>query len=89
MALKFFAVLSGVAGTGMWLLAFWALDDAVTNGTTAPAFTQGLKYGFYLWITAILLSTFADLVNYLKTIAENSEELVLIAQQSGSWGDDD
>ena len=73
MALKFFAVLSGVAGTGMWLLAFWALDDAVTNEyRNAPAFTQGLRYGFYLWIAAVVLSAFADVVDYLKTIAENS-----------------
>ena len=73
MALKFFAVLSGVAGTGMWLLAFFALEDAVTNGyRSAPAFTQGLTYGFFLWITAVVLSALADLVDHLETIAENS-----------------
>ena len=73
MALKFFALVSAVAGTGMWLLAIWAMDDAVTNGTTAPAFAQGLTYGFVLWITAVVLSAFSDLVKHCRVIAENSE----------------
>jgi hypothetical protein len=80
MALKFFAVLAGVVGTGMWLLAFWALDDAVTNEyRSAPAFTQGLSYGFFLWITAVVLYAFSDVIGYLKVIAENSE----------SWAEED
>lgn len=82
MALKFFAVVSAVAGTGMWLLAFGALDDAVTNGTTAPAFTQGLTYGFFLWLVAVVLFAFGNVVQNLKVIAEG---ITIIADNSEAW----
>ena len=73
MALKFFAVLAGVVGTAFWVIAFSALDEATTSGSSsAPAFSQGLRYGLYLWIAAVVLSAFSDVVGYLKVIAENS-----------------
>jgi len=80
--LKIFAVLAAVAGTGMWFLAFEALDDAVMNGTTAPAFMQGLTYGFVLWLVAVVLSAFRDMVQNLKVIAEG---ITVIADNSDAW----
>lgn len=74
MALKFFAVLTAVAGTGIW---FVSVGGANQSDDAAAIF-----YGFILWLVAVVLFAFGDVVQNLKVIAEG---ITVIADNSEAW----